>query len=141
MPDATERKRVLDMLADGKITADDAATLLRALGDDRGPPFPPPRPPKPRGAARTFRVIIDAMDGASGKRTAKVRVNIPIGLARFASRFLPPEAKAELDARGIDLAALIDGLGDDVPEGPLVDIDVDEGDTGTTRAKILVEVA
>jgi hypothetical protein len=141
MPDSGERRRVLDMLSEGRITAEDAAALLKALGGgEGGPPFPPPRPPKPRSPARSFRVSIDAV-GDEGDAKAKIRVNVPIGLARFASRFLPPEAKAQLDAQGIDLSALIDGLGDsELAEGPLVDIDVDDPKTGGKRAKIIIEV-
>jgi hypothetical protein len=137
MADPDERRRVLDMLAEGRISADDAANLLKALGEDATPGAAVPRPAR-KGTARNFRISIDVDDGA-GAKNAKIRVNIPVGLARFASRFLPPEAKAELDAQGIDLAAIIDGLGDDVPEGPLVDIDVDDG-SGAKQAKIIIEV-
>lgn len=141
MAGADSRKRILDMLAAGSIGADDAAKLLAALGNEPTPGTPPP-PPKPRGAARVFRVSIDAFDGESGgKERARIRVNIPLGLARFASRFLPPEAKRELEAQGIDLAELLAGLGDEVQEGPLVDIDVDDEAGGAKKAKILIEVA
>ncbi len=139
MADAEERRRVLDMLAEGRIDAEDAARLLKALGEEPTPGAAPPQPPR-RGTARTFRVTVDAFVKDGGDKKAKVRVNIPIGLARFASRFLPPEAKAELDDHGIDLAGLIDALGDDIPDGPLVDIDVDDGESGTKRAKIIIEV-
>jgi hypothetical protein len=140
MADNDERRRVLDMLAEGRINADDAANLLRALGEDPTPGTAAPRPVR-KGTARTFRVSIDAFEMDGSDKKAKIRVNIPIGLARFASRFLPPEAKAELDAQGIDLSALIDALGDDIPDGPLVDIDVDDGESGAKRAKIMIEVA
>jgi hypothetical protein len=140
MADPDSRKRILDMLASGAISADDAAKLLTALGGERTPGTPPP-PPKPRSPARVFRISIDAIDDEKGGERAKIRVNIPIGLAKFASRFLPPEAKRELEGQGIDLADLLAGLGDEVPEGPLVDIDVDDEGTGTKKAKILIEVA
>ena len=141
MADADSRKRILDMLAAGSIGADDAAKLLAALGNEPTPGTPP-RPPKPRGAARVFRVSIDAFDGESGgKERARIRVNIPLGLAKFASRFLPPEAKRELEAQGIDLAELLASLGDEVQEGPLVDIDVDDDGSGAKKARILIEVA
>lgn len=139
MGDADSRKRILDMLASGAISADDAAKLLAAIGGETKPGTPPP-PPKPRTAARVFRVSIDARDDEDGNERAKIRVNIPLGLAKFASRFLPPEAKRELESQGIDLADLLASLGDEVPEGPLVDIDVDD-ESGRKKAKILVEVA
>jgi hypothetical protein len=140
MAEQSERQRILDMLADGRISADDAAKLLAALGDTRAPGTPPPVPAR-RGTSRTLRVHIDAYDDEDGTKKAKIRVNVPIGLAKFASRFMPPEARAQLDAQGIDLNALLDGLGDELPEGPLVDIDVDDGASGAKRAKIVIEVA
>jgi hypothetical protein len=139
MAESSERQRILDLLADGRISADDAAKLLTALGDTRAPGTPPPRPAR-RGTSRTLRVSIDAFDDEGSDKKAKIRVNVPIGLAKFASRFMPPEARAELDAQGIDLQALLEGLGEEVPDGPLVDIDVDDGKDGRTRAKIIVEV-
>lgn len=140
MADADSRKRILDMLASGAISADDAAKLLAAIGGEPKPGTPPP-PPKPRTAARVFRISIDAIDDEKGGERAKIRVNIPLGLAKFASRFLPPEAKRELEEQGIDLADLLASLGDEVPEGPLVDIDVDDEGGGKKKAKILIEVA
>jgi hypothetical protein len=139
MSEADSRKRILDMLAAGSISAEDAAKLLGALG---GEPTPgtAPLPPRRRGTARSFRVSIDAFNDESGKERARVRVNVPIGLARFASRFLPPEAKRELESQGIDLAELLANLGDDVPEGPLVDLHVEDEGSGTVRARIIVEV-
>jgi hypothetical protein len=140
MPDADSRKRVLDMLAAGTISAEDAAKLLAAIGGEP-PPGTAPAAPRPRGTARSLRVSIDAREGEdAGKDRARIRVNVPLGLARFASRFLPPEAKRELEAQGIDLVELLAGLGDEVPEGPLVDIDIDDDEGGSKRAKILIEV-
>jgi hypothetical protein len=136
-----ERKKVLDMLAAGQVTVDQASDLLRALGDGAAPPGPPPPPPPVRtGTARLLRISIDARDGGDGER-AKVRVNVPLGLAKFASRFLPAEARSELEAQGIDLTELITAISTETPEGRLVDIDVDPEDGGSGKsAKIIVEV-
>ena len=135
-----ERKKVLDMLAAGQINVDQASELLRALGD--GPvgaaPPPPPPPPARTGTARLLRISIDANDDGDGDR-AKIRVNVPLGLAKFAGRFLPAEARTELEAQGIDLSELINALSTETPEGKLVDIDVDD-DSGGKKAKIVVEV-
>ncbi len=138
MADSDSRRRILDMLAAGTISAEDAAKLLAAVGGEAKPGTAAP-PPRQRPAARAFRVSIDALDGEGGKERARVRVNVPLGLARFASRFLPPEARRELEAQGIDLNELLEGLGEEAPDGPLVDIDVDD-DSGRKKARILVEV-
>ena len=135
-----ERKKVLDMLAAGQISVDQASDLLRALGEGGPPAGSPPPPPPPRtGTARLLRISIDATDGGDGER-AKIRVNVPLGLAKFASRFLPAEARSELEAQGIDLSELITAITTETPEGRLVDIDVDDDDDGGKRAKIVVEV-
>jgi hypothetical protein len=135
-----ERKKVLDMLAAGQINVDQASELLRALGDAPiGAAPPPPPPPAARsGTARLLRISIDANDDGDGDR-AKIRVNVPLGLAKFAGRFLPAEARTELESQGIDLSELINALSTETPEGKLVDIDVDD-DSGGKKAKIVVEV-
>jgi len=137
MAPGDEQRRVLDMLAAGQINAEQASTLLAAL---RGPAAPPPPPPPAarRGTARMLRISIDAGEEPGGER-AKIRVNVPLGLAKFASRFMPAEARRELEGRGIDLNELIDAITTETPEGPLVDIDVDD-DSGEKRAKIMIEV-
>ena len=136
-----ERKKVLDMLAAGQINVDQASELLRALGDGPRDASAPPPPPPPRvGTARLLRISIDANDDEDGGDRARIRVNVPLGLAKFASRFLPAEARNELEAQGIDLSELISALSTETPEGKLVDIDVDDEGGGRKKAKIVVEV-
>lgn len=144
MADNDERRRILDMLAAGTITVDDAASLLKALGTPgsagASAPPPPPAPHHPKAPARLLRIVIDAAKGEDGSAAAKVRVNVPLTLAKFAMRFMPPEAKSELDIQGIDLSKLLEELGDEVPEGRLVDIETDPGESGKGAAHIIVEV-
>jgi hypothetical protein len=136
-----ERKKVLDMLAAGRSPSTRRATCC-ARSARAAPPGPvgvdhaagPPR----TGTARLLRISIDAGDGGDSER-AKIRVNVPLGLAKFASRFLPAEASSELEAQGIDLSELITAITTETPEGRLVDIDVDDDGDGK-RAKIVVEV-
>lgn len=90
-----------------------------------------------RGIARMLKITIDAHEEGADKNT-RIRVNVPLGLARFASRFMSADARSQLDAQGIDLAELLDQLDDEVSEGPLVDIDATEGEGKTVR--ILIEV-
>lgn len=146
-----ERNRILDMLASGKISAEQAADLLKAIGPGGAPPLPPipaavdafeadarafHRPKQ--GISRMLRISIDAVGDGDSDR-AKIRVNVPLALARFATKFMPDEAKVQLDEQGIDLSELLEALGDELPEGRLVDIDAERDGTGKT-AKIIVEV-
>ena len=140
---ADERDRILGMLESGKISAEQAAVLLDAVAspgtapDQAGRATGTGKAPKPKPPAQLLRITVDAREG-HGDPT-KVHVNVPLKLARFASRFLPKEARAELEGQSIDLAELLSSLGDEVPDGPLVDIDASDAD-GTKAARILIEV-
>ena len=147
-----ERNRILDMLAEGKISAEQAADILKAIGTEAvpAPPAPPRAPGGPdadgprayvmpkQGIARMLRISIDA-DGNTPSDRAKIRVNVPLALARFAMKFMPEDARVKMDEQGIDLNELLDALGDELPEGRLVDIDA-AGQEDGKAAKIIIEV-
>ena len=139
MAESEDRRRILDMLAAGSISVDAAANLLKALG---GPPAAPPALPGPKrtGPARVLRSSIDDGDAESGRAGAKVRVNVPIALARFATRFIPKDASSELHEQGIDLEEILASLGDDLPDGRLVDIDASSEDPSEGSTRIVIEV-
>ncbi len=87
MATVEERMKILKMVEDGKITAEDGAKLLAALSDSRK--TPPASTIQPGGEARWFRVRVT--DLATGK--TKVNVNIPMGLVnvgiKMGARFAP----------------------------------------------------
>jgi hypothetical protein len=93
-----ERLRILRLLEEGKIGADDAARLLGALGSDE------------RANATTSAVIAPARwlrirvtDVASGR--AKVDVNVPADLVRVAGRFGARFTQHDVDIDAIMEAA------------------------------------
>ena len=81
-----ERLKILQMLEEGKITADEASTLLRALGGKR---HHQSQTTERDGSNRYIRIHVS--DLTSGK--SKVNVTLPIGLVsagvRIAERFAP----------------------------------------------------
>lgn len=93
MTTAEERMRILQMVQEGKITAEEGAKLLQALGSSSKPPQPPP----PSRDPRLLRVRIT--DTNSGK--TKVNVNIPMGLVnvgiKLGARFTPTNANVNYD--------------------------------------------
>lgn len=158
-----ERKRVLDLLASGKISVDDATSLLKALGPTpaeayRGPSVPvpvvpdataivapaaAPPPPSPaarssRTGARVLRINIDEV--SDGRSKNKVKVNVPLGLAKFALRFMPAKAKEELASQNIDINQLLDGITDQAPEGQIVELESVKNDGSGTIERITIEV-
>jgi hypothetical protein len=92
MTSTEERMQILKMIQEGKITADEGAKLLEALGSakpEKRPPAPPAPPGAPGSDSRWFRVRVT--DLRSGKN--KVNVNIPMGLVnvglKMGARFAP----------------------------------------------------
>lgn len=141
-----ERRRILDMLAEGTITAEQAEALLRALGE--GVPRPPgPERPMPPARAAAHALAMAALEGRQVQRKARslqiritkerddgkhtdVNVTVPLGLVKFASKFIPQHARARLGEHEIDIENLVEMLGsaDDIPEGVLLDITAEEDD-------------
>jgi hypothetical protein len=128
-----DRKRILDLLADGKITADEAERLIAALGGGSGDDADAPRTRKP---PKYLRVVVDS-GGGRGEGPAKVNVRIPMQLLRAGVRLgalIPVQAREQVNSalreQGIafdvgqikpeNLEALIEQLGDfnvDVHDG------------------------
>jgi len=90
MTSAEERMQILKMIQEGKITAEEGAKLLQALGaSSKVEKRPPPPPSAGVSDPRWFRVRVT--DLATGK--SKVNVNIPMGLVnvglKMGARFAP----------------------------------------------------
>ena len=133
---ASEQRRILDLLAAGQVSVDEAAELLEALKAS-GPPTPPGAPPPPaapRGIARVLRISIYSADSSD---ESTLNLNVPLGLAKFAERFIPKEARAHLVNQGINLDELLGSLDGDFPSGPLVNI---EASDSTDEVTITIEV-
>jgi hypothetical protein len=131
-----DRKRILGMLGEGKITADEAERLLDAMGHGPGLALAGSSAVKTNGAPKYFRVEVDAKEPGEGQ--TKVNVRIPMQLLRAGVRLsalIPPRARDEVNAamarEGIpfdinqlkpeNLDDLIEHLGD-------FNVDVDSGD-------------
>lgn len=86
-----ERRKVLQMVEEGKLSPEDGARLLAALGqtDEAPAEDTPPAVPEAGVNGRFFRVRVT--NGTTGKQ--KVTVNIPLGLVEFGLRFVPENDK------------------------------------------------
>lgn len=131
----SERRRVLEMLAEGKVSANDAERLLEKLdgsgaGDapGAGGAAEAAEAPKANGRAplKYLRVLVDSADGD------KVNVRVPLGLLRTGvslAMLLPAVAGEKLSENGIDLSNLSgDALVEELRE-LTVDVDSAKGDT------------
>lgn len=115
MATTEERMKILKMIREGKISADDGIQLLQTLdiGSRPGPAGPgrartsPPAPPPPQGANRAggrwFRVTVT--DTKSGK--TRVNVRLPASMVsagmKLGARFAP-------QVEGLDSVQLMDYL-------------------------------
>ena len=106
-----ERTKILKMLEEGKITVDEATKLIEAV-DDIGSSNHGISGDK----ARFVRVRIWD-DGGE-----KVKVNVPLALARTVFRAIPPSARQQIDLHGVDLEQLLNGVMDNLKPGKLVEI-------------------
>lgn len=92
MSTAEERMRILEMIREGKVTAEEGANLLEALS--RAKPTPPPPPIRD---LRVLRVRITDLD--TGK--TKVNVNIPMSLVnvgiKLGARFTPTNVDVDTE--------------------------------------------
>ena len=140
--DGQDDERILKLLEAGQMSAKEAAELLSVLATSAIPKpleaeaAPPPKNHK--GLAKVLHIVIDA-DKGSNQKGVNVDIDIPIGLAKFVSKFVPQQAKDQLDSRGIDLSGMLDAINNDAPPGKLIDIDTSDDD-GKARTKIMVEV-
>ena len=95
MATAEERMKILKMVEEGKISAEDGAKLLSALNEGRKAAGTPAA--GAGGEARWFRVRVT--DLATGK--TKVNVNIPMGLVnvgiKMGARFAPGFDSAQME--------------------------------------------
>lgn len=115
MVTSEERLKILKMIDEGKISAEEGAKLLAALSQSPKPARKPVMP-GPGGKARWLRVRVT--DVRTGK--AKATVNLPLGLVdaglNIASQYAPDIAFDEL------IEAINEGA-----EGKIIDV-VDEED-------------
>ncbi|UCH77320.1 MAG: hypothetical protein JSU81_06145 [Candidatus Coatesbacteria bacterium] len=107
-----ERLKILTMLEEGKVTAEEAARLLEVVGETAG--AGDAAAAGVEASARSKKLKIRVYRGDSARPS--VNVNVPLSLARWALKFAPEHAKARMGDKEIaldELGALLDkGTGD-----------------------------
>jgi hypothetical protein len=101
-----QRKDVLGMLAEGKVTAEEAEQLIAALERDQ-PPAASSLDVRPTGKAKYLRVVVDALEDGEPTR---VNVRVPLQLLRAGvqlAALIPAQAldraNTELNKSGVPL--------------------------------------
>ncbi|WP_448335410.1 SHOCT-like domain-containing protein [Bellilinea sp.] len=124
MANPEERLKILQLLQEGKITADQAARLLEALetsaAQAKGAPRPPvpPAPPSPAGGGRWLRVRVTDTDTGKTRVNVRLPLNLVASGIRMGMRFAP-------EIEGLDVNELMAFI-QSGESGHLVDVYDDE---------------
>ncbi len=119
MANSEERMKILKMIEEGKISADEGSKLLSALSDSRrGMPTPPRLPGVPGGTPRWLRIrVTDTRTGRS-----KASVQIPLALVdagmKIGAHFAP-------EVEGVDMSNVMEALRMGVT-GKIIDVTDEE---------------
>lgn len=132
--DDNSRKKVLEMLSEGKITVDEATTLLERLGS-RETSDVPVEPVDTEGRTprdlKYLRVVVDSADGD------RVNVRVPLSLIKTGIKLkalIPVDVAEKIGGHGLDLSQLSELDGDDLIEALReLQVDVDSADGDKVR--------
>ncbi len=125
----SERKQILDMLAEGKITAEEADRLLDKVGYGAETVVVQSDEAPRRGKLKYLRVLVESSDGDN------VNVRVPLALVKAGIKLkgvIPDKAHAKMHEKGVDLDALSELDEEELMEALRdlqVDVDSNEGDT------------
>jgi len=126
-----ETRKVLDMLAEGKVTPADAEKLLNKLQESPAGTTGEPEHITAPQAPRSLRIVIDK----PGKKPVNIRM--PLSFLRSGSAIvamMPKQVNDELKERGIDLAMLGSKQGEDLNKVlQELNVNIDKGDGKTVR--------
>ncbi len=126
------RMKILEMLSDGKITADEASSLLEKVSTSENVTNESVERIEPGHASpRYLRVVVDSADGD------KVNIKVPMSLIRTGiklSALMPTDAANAIKDQGIDLSMLKDLPADELIQALReLEVNVDGADGDTVR--------
>ncbi len=126
------RMKILEMLSEGKITADEASSLLEKVSASENVTTDPVEVSEPaRTSPRYLRVMVDSADGD------KVNVKVPMSLIKTGiklSALMPADAADAMKDQGIDLSTMRDLPTDELIEALReLEVSVDSADGDTVR--------
>ncbi len=129
------RKKILNMLAEKKITVEEAALLLEKLSGSEEPAPAEQSAPQPSKAPRFLRIVVDSQDGD------KVNVKVPLSLIRTGIKLgslMPREAAETVSETGLDLSAL-GQLDEDELAKALSELTVDVDSADGDKVRVFAE--
>lgn len=89
-----QRRQILEMLAEGKITADEAERLINAL-ERQQPEAEPADAARAKPRPKYLRVVVNSEDNGEGGGPSRINIRVPLQLLRAGVRLaslVPPQA-------------------------------------------------
>ena len=130
---SSERKKILEMLEEGKITSKEAADLLEAI-DDTSENY---KYNEVSTLSKSYSKKYLKIRVVEGSAQSKVKLNIPIKLVKlglsFASKLNSSIEGVQISNKEIDI--ILDAIENEI-EGEIISIDADDG---KTQVKIYIE--
>lgn len=127
------RRQILEMLAEGKISADEAERLIDALEKESSSSSGA----SPRPFPKYLRVTVDADESSDRETLAKVNIRIPVALLRAGVRLtglIPQEARERVNEALLEKGVAFDvnqlrpeNLEDLIEQLNELTVDVDDG--------------
>ena len=122
------------MLAEGKLTVDEAAELLEAI---KAPEENEPKKTK-KTHAKKLRINFDGQ--RKNGKPAKIDMEIPLSLAKFLGKFVGKDKMLDIEGEGVDLNEMFEIFKeDDLERGVIFDFETDKKKDGS-KAKVKIEV-
>lgn len=118
-----ERQKILKMLEEGKLTVEEAARLIEAVES------PAPDGKESSGEKAEFLRVLVCENGQE-----KVKVNVPLALARIALKAIPNSARQQINAQGVDIDQLLNGVMNNLKPGRIVEVQ-----DGNSRVEVFIE--
>ena len=125
-----ERLRILKMVEDGTITAEQAAELMKAMGVEEESQVPAKS--KAGYDKKMFRILVSSTSGD------KVKIQFPVGAIKKILKVTGKLPIPEKDLKGIDLTSMMDAVSeclDGEIEGDFVNVEAADG----TNVRIFVD--
>ena len=137
MSNDQEKKQILLMLQEGKVTAEQAEKLLKALEQsekrnrDLSISTPERNSNLGSGIKGKFKVEVQSSDGDN------VVVTLPLMLAKLALTMMPSDKMNEIKSSGIDLEQIVNNIEDfvDMVDEDIVNVESADGD----RVRIYIQ--
>jgi hypothetical protein len=123
-----ERKRILDMLEQGKIDAKQAEGLLESIEKKVGQEK---NPAKVRAKGRKLRVVVQSKEEGG----ENVNISIPLSLAKLVTKFIPKDKRESMESSGVDVGEILAHI--DELEG--MDEDIVNVDSGDEKVRIYIQ--